>query len=34
MKVISAFRNHEVLKYPYGYKAKHCFWVRGQLFEG
>ena len=31
--VISVFRNHMVLKYPYGTRAKERFRVRGQLFE-
>jgi len=33
-KVISVFRNHEELKYPYGTKTKQCFRLRSQLFEG
>jgi len=32
--VISVFRNHEELKYPYGYWAKERFQLCGQLFEG
>ena len=31
--VISGIRNHEGLIYPYGYRAKERFRVRGQLFE-
>jgi hypothetical protein len=32
--VISMFRNHEVLKCPYGYWTKQRFQLCGQLFEG
>ena len=31
--VISVFRNQEELKYPYGYRSKERFWLRGQLSE-
>ncbi|KKT46032.1 MAG: hypothetical protein UW39_C0032G0001, partial [Parcubacteria group bacterium GW2011_GWC2_44_17] len=31
-KVISGIRNLKELKYPYGYKTKERFRVRGQLF--
>ena len=30
--VISGIRNLKELKYPYGYKTKERFRVRGQLF--
>ena len=32
--VISAFRNHKGVKYPYGYWTKERFQLCGQLFEG
>ena len=32
--VISVFRNHVVLKYPYGTRTKERFQLCGQLFEG
>ena len=32
-KVISWFRNHRGLKYPYGYYSKQRFQLCGQLFE-
>ncbi len=31
--VISVFRNHEEVKYPYGYCSKQRFQLCGQLFE-
>jgi hypothetical protein len=30
---VSAFRNHEEVKYPYGYYIKKCFQLCGQVFE-
>ena len=31
--VISVIRNLKGVKYPHGYKAKQCIWLRSQLFE-
>lgn len=28
------FRNHEVFKYHYGYKAEEHFWLRGHFLRG